>query len=95
VEVLTGKAMNPTPGKKHTILLGRCMTRRHRDNPAIAHAIAVAGCPPKPEDIARAFQEAGIPVDSAVLESHALYPGRFLKKYLGRPEFDEAFFQVN
>jgi uncharacterized protein (DUF362 family) len=95
VEVLTGKAMNPTPGKKHTILLGRCMTRRHRDNPAIAHAIAVAGCPPKPGDIARAFQEAGIPVDSSLLESHAVYPGRFLKKYFGRPEFDEAFFQVN
>uniref|UniRef100_A0A831ZJ08 DUF362 domain-containing protein n=1 Tax=Desulfacinum infernum TaxID=35837 RepID=A0A831ZJ08_9BACT len=95
VEVLTGKAMNPTPGKKHTILLGRCMTRRHRDNPAIAHAIAVAGCPPKPEDIASAFQEAGIPVESAVLESHAVYPGRFLKKYLGRPEFDEAFFRVD
>lgn len=95
VEVLTGKAMSPSPGKKHTILLGQCMTRRHRDNPAIAHAIAVAGCPPKPGDIARAFHEAGIPVDPAVLESHAVYPGRFLKKYAGRPEFDEAFFQVD
>lgn len=94
VEVLTGKAMSPSPGKKHTILLGRCMARRHRDNPAIAHAIAVAGCPPQPGAIARAFQEAGIPVDPAVLESYAVYPGRFLKKYAGRPEFDEAFFRV-
>ncbi len=95
VEVLTGKAMNPSPGKKHTILLGRCMTQRHRDNPSIAHPIAVPGCPPKPEQIARAFHEAGIVMDPAVLKSHAVYPGRFLKRYAGRPEFDEAFFQVH
>lgn len=94
VEVLTGKAMDPTPGKKHTILLGRCMAQRHRHNPAIAHAIAVGGCPPKPAEIAKAFHEAGIPVDAAVLESYALYPGRFMKRYAGNPEFDEALYQT-
>lgn len=94
VEVLTGKAMTPTPGMKHTILLGRCMTRLHRNNGAIRHAIAVAGCPPKPAEIARAFHEAGIPVDPSLLEKAALYPGRFMKKYAGRPEFDESFYQA-
>ncbi|MGQ9671357.1 MAG: DUF362 domain-containing protein [Desulfosoma sp.] len=95
VEVLTGKAMSPTPGMKHTILLGRCMTRLHRNNGAIRHPIAVAGCPPKPAEVARAFHEAGIPVDLSFLESAALYPGRFMKKYAGRPEFDESFYQAD
>jgi hypothetical protein len=32
VEVLTGKKMQPTPGKKKTILLGQCMYNLHKDN---------------------------------------------------------------
>ncbi|MEJ5349837.1 MAG: DUF362 domain-containing protein [Desulfosoma sp.] len=94
VEVLTGKAMDPTPGKKHTILLGRCMTKRHRNNRAMVHALPVPGCPPEPAAIAHAFHEAGILLDPAVLESYAVYPGRFLKRYAEMPEFEEAFYQV-
>ncbi len=94
VEVLTGKAMEPTPGKKHTILLGKCMSRAHKDDPRIAHAIPVPGCPPRPTRIAEAFREAGIPVDASILEAWALFPGRFLKKYAGVEGFDEAFFRI-
>ncbi|SMC22482.1 Uncharacterized conserved protein, DUF362 family [Desulfacinum hydrothermale DSM 13146] len=94
VEVLTGKAMQPTPGKKHTILLGKCMSQAHKNNPNILHPIPVPGCPPKPGRIAEAFREAGIPVDASILESWALFPGRFVKKYAGKDGFDEAFFRI-
>ena len=33
VEILTGKQMHPTPGKKKTILLGKCMCQAHRNKP--------------------------------------------------------------
>jgi hypothetical protein len=35
VEVLTGKTMKPTPGKKKTILLGKCMYQANKDHPDI------------------------------------------------------------
>ena len=46
VEVLTGKRMQPSPGAKKTILLGKCMYQAHKDNPDIAEMIPVKGCPP-------------------------------------------------
>jgi uncharacterized protein (DUF362 family) len=48
VEVLTGKAMQPTPGMEKTILVGKCIYQAHKDNPDIKEMIAVKGCPPKP-----------------------------------------------
>ncbi|MGD9369875.1 MAG: hypothetical protein PVF14_00505 [Desulfobacterales bacterium] len=45
VEILTGKSMQPTPGKKKTILLGKCIYQAHKDNPSIHEMIPVKGCP--------------------------------------------------
>ncbi len=95
VEVLTGKMMRPTPGKKKTILLGRCMTKANRNHPDILEAIPVKGCPPKPEDVVAAFHRAGIPVDSGLFQGMDRLPGLFMEKYKDRPEFDEAFFCVD
>lgn len=94
VEVLTGKAMNPSGTKKHTILLGKCMSELHRDNPSIRHAVFVKGCPPKPKEVVKAFQEVGIELDMSIFEHPEHYAARFLKKYEGKPEFDEAFFKL-
>jgi uncharacterized protein (DUF362 family) len=94
VEILTGKVMAPTPGKKKTILLGKCMYQAHKDNPAINEMIAVKGCPPKPDHIVKALHRAGIGVDPALFANMDQLPGFFMARYQGKPEFDEAFFRV-
>ena len=94
VEVLTGKSMRPTPGKKKTILLGKCIYQANKDNPNIQDMIAVKGCPPSPGKIIEAFHRAGIPLSPALLEQMDVLPGFFMKKYEGKPEFDDSFFTI-
>jgi len=94
VEVLTGKVMKPTPGKKKTILLGKCMYQAHKDNPDINEMIPVKGCPPKPEQIVKALHQAGIAVDPAIFANRDQLPGLFMARYRDRPEFDERFFRI-
>ncbi|MCX7823557.1 MAG: DUF362 domain-containing protein [Syntrophobacterales bacterium] len=95
VEVLTGKVMKPSGTKKHTILLGKCMSRLHRNNSTISHPIFVKGCPPKPDEVVKAFREVGIHLDGALLEHPEGYVSRFLKKYEGREDFSEEFFRID
>ena len=94
IEVLTGKAMAPTPGMKKTILLGKCMYQAHKDHPAIREMIAVKGCPPKPEDIFDALRRAGIEADPELFRNLDRLPGLFMKRYRDRPEFEEDHFRV-
>ena len=94
VEVLTGKAMQPSPGKNKTILLGKCMYQTHKDHPEIREMIAVKGCPPKPADMLKALHRAGIDADPAPFDNFQQLPGLFMKRYEGRPEFDESFFKI-
>jgi uncharacterized protein (DUF362 family) len=94
IEVLTGKSMKPTPGKKKTILLGKCMYQANRGNPDINEIIPIKGCPPKPESIVKALHKAGIMVDPALFENIDQLPGFFMSRYDGKPEFDETFFKV-
>ena len=94
IEILNGKKMSPTPGMDKTILLGKCMYLAHRDNPVIKEMITVKGCPPRPEDIQKALQRAGIDADPALFEGFEKTPGIFLKRYEGKPEFDESFHTI-
>jgi uncharacterized protein (DUF362 family) len=94
VEILTGKSMAPTPGRKKTILLGKCMYQAHKDNPDIREMIAVKGCPPSPKTMVKALHQAGIDADPGLFEHMDELPGLFFKRYKNRPEFDESFFQV-
>jgi uncharacterized protein (DUF362 family) len=95
VEILTGKAMQPTPGKKKTILLGKCIVQANKNHPDIQEAIPVKGCPPSVEELIKAFQTARIPIDPAILENRDLSLEFYLKKYAGKPEFSESFFTVS
>ena len=95
VEVLTGKKMAPTPGKKKTILLGKCMYQAHKENPDINEMIAIKGCPPKPAEIVKALHKAGIEADPGLFENIDQLPGFFMAKYADKPEFDEAFFRAD
>jgi uncharacterized protein (DUF362 family) len=94
VEILTGKAMKPTPGMKKTILLGKCMYKANKDHPDIREMIPVKGCPPKTADIVKALHRAGIEVDAGLFESMDLLPGFFMSRYEGKSEFDESLFKV-
>jgi uncharacterized protein (DUF362 family) len=94
VEILTGKSMQPAPGMKKTILLGKCMYQAHKDNPDIREQIAVKGCPPTPNSVLKALRKAGIEADPGLFENMDQLPGLFLRRYKDRPEFDESFFRV-
>jgi Ni,Fe-hydrogenase III small subunit len=94
VEILSGKVMGPSSDKKKTILFGRCIYQAHKNNPVIKEMIAIKGCPPKPEAVCEALHKAGIDVDPAIFKNLDTLPGFFLKRYEGKPEFDESFFKV-
>ena len=98
VEVLTGKQMQPTPGMEKTILLGKCMSKLHKDNPDIIEAIPylrmliyVKGCPPDPKNIIKALHQAGIDADPGLFDQVDMLPGLFMARYQDKSEFDEAF----
>jgi uncharacterized protein (DUF362 family) len=95
VEILTGKSMRPTPGKKKTIMLGKCIYQAHKDNPDIQEAIPIKGCPPKPADMLKALHQAGIEADPGLFENIEALPGFYMGRYKDKPEYDEAFFKVN
>ncbi len=94
VEVLTGKGMKPTPGKKKTILLGKCIHKLNKDHPDIREMIPVKGCPPKPKHIIEAFHKAGIRIDPGMIENMKALPGFLMSRYEGKPEFDESHFTI-
>lgn len=95
VEVLTGKIMEPTQGKKKTILLGKCMYQKNRNHPNIKEMIAVKGCPPSPKEVVEAFHKAGVELNPAIFENMEKAPAFFLKRYEGKPEYEESFFRVS
>ncbi len=94
VEILSGKAMEPTPGKKKTILFGKCIYLKNRDHPAIREMLAVKSCPPRPSEIAAALLGAGIPASPEPFENPDRFLGLFMARYRGKPEYDPSFFKI-
>lgn len=94
IEVLTGKKMQPKPGKKKTILLGKCMYQANKDHPNINKMIAVKSCPPKMEEIVRALHQAGIDADRGLFDNIDQLPGYFTARYRDKAEFDESLFRI-
>jgi uncharacterized protein (DUF362 family) len=93
IEVLVGKKMNPTPGKKKTVLLGQCMIKKHRNSPDINEMIPIKGCPIKPENITEAFHQVGIKIPPDFFENLDNVPEFFGLPYKNRfNEFQESFF---
>lgn len=94
VEVLTGKYMEPTPGMNKTILLGKCIYQKHKDNPNIKELYAIKGCPPSVDEIIKTLQKAGIDVNTELFKHADKAPGLYMARYEGKSEFDESFHQV-
>lgn len=93
VEVLTGKTMKPTPGKK-TILLGKCLWEANKNHPDIKRMIAVKTCPPAPKAVIKVLRDVGIEINPYLLENLDKLPGFFMRKYENKPEFDESLFRI-
>jgi hypothetical protein len=94
IEILTGKMMKPTPGKKKTILLGKCMYQANKNNAGIQEMIATKGCPPDLKEAMKALHQAGIDVSPAFFENMDMAAGFFMKRYEGKPGFEESFYQI-
>ncbi|NIO06355.1 MAG: DUF362 domain-containing protein [Proteobacteria bacterium] len=94
VEILTGKVMLPSAGKKKTILIGKCIYQANRDNPDIQEMIAVKGCPPSAKAIVKAFHQAGIEVTAEIFEQRESLPDLFMKRYRNKSEFEESHFVI-
>lgn len=94
IEILTGKRMKPSPGKKKTILIGKCMYQKNKANTNIQEMIAVKGCPPDLKEAMNALHQAGIDVSPNFFENMDMAAGFFMKRYEGKPEFEESFFKV-
>ncbi len=94
VEVLTGKVMKPSPGKK-TILIGKCLYQANKNHPDIDKMIAIKTCPPDPQGIIDALHQVGVEVNPSILLNLDKAPGAFMSKYEGRAEFDESFFRIS
>jgi len=95
VEILTGKMMKPPPGKKHRILLAKCIYQANKNNPDIQHMIPVKTCPPSAEAVVAALHEAGLDVNPAILKGRDQTVGAFMKRYKDKPEFDESLFRID
>ncbi len=95
IEILTGKKMIPSPGKEKTILIGQCMVGANQNHPNIKEVIPVKGCPPNLKEAYQALQKVGIDVSPHFFENMDMAAWYFLKRYEGKPEFDDSFFRIS
>jgi uncharacterized protein (DUF362 family) len=94
IEILIGKRMKPSPGKEKTILIGKCMYQMNKANTDIKEMIAVKGCPPDLKEAMNALHQAGIDASPTFFENMDMAAGFFMKRYEGKPEFEESFYRV-
>ncbi len=93
IEILTGKIMKPSEGKK-SVLVGKCLYEANKDHPRKDELIFIKSCPPQPKAILEAIRNAGVELPGDLLMNLEMVPATFMKKYSGKPEFDESFFQI-
>jgi len=95
IEILDGKIQKPTPGHKHTLLVGQCQVKLNKDNPLINHCVTIPGCPANKRDFLKAFDELAIQLPPDFLEWMEKSPELVhMKKYQGNPDFDESFYTI-
>jgi len=94
IEVLNGKIMEPTPGMNKTVLLGKCQYEKNKDHPDINEMIPIKGCPPSMEEVRKAFSQIGIEINPMIFKNMDKGAGFLMRKYKGKPEFVENFFQI-
>jgi len=95
IEILYGKIMKPTPGHKHTLLVGQCQVKLNSKNPLINHCVKIRGCPAKKKDFLKAFKQLDIELPDDFMGWMEKSPELLhMKKYEGRAEFDPSFYTI-
>jgi hypothetical protein len=94
IEVIHGKALEPTEGHRHTLLVGQCQVKKNRNNPRINHRVEIKGCPPSKKELLDAYAELGIELPDDFLKRMEKISGTFMKKYKNNPDFDESFYRL-
>jgi len=70
------------------------MYQVNKNNADIKEMIAVKGCPPDLKGTLKALHQAGIDVSTTFFENMDMAAGFFMKRYEGKPEFEESFFKI-
>jgi hypothetical protein len=84
----------PTPGKKHTLLLGKCICKANENHPDIQYPIEIDECPPREKTVFAALKSVGIETNGK-LQEEVLNVALFcLQKYENKPEFDWSLFTI-
>ena len=94
IEILHGKILEPAGGHKHTLLLGQCQVKKNSSNPLINHCVEIRGCPPSKKGFFVAFEELGIELPDNPMEWWEKVPEFFMGQYIGKPDFDDAFYKI-
>ncbi len=89
VEVLTGKACQPSGQAKVSVLLGKCIVKALKDDPRLGRVVKVPGCPPRLTEIEAALREAGLAAD---LKAFYGFIASLPKRYPPEKGFDLADF---
>ncbi len=84
--------MEPSPGMNKTVLFGKCQFEKNKDHPYINEMIPIKGCSPTMEEVKEAFSQIGIEIDPMIIKKIDKGVGILMKKYEGKPEFEEKFF---
>jgi len=95
IEILDGKIQEPAGKHKYTLLVGQCQVKKNARNPLIKNCVKIKGCPPKKEDFLKAYKEVGIELPDDFIEWVDKSPETLhMKKYIDKPEFDNAFYNI-
>ncbi|HEY48587.1 MAG TPA: DUF362 domain-containing protein [Dehalococcoidia bacterium] len=94
IEVLHGKILEPTAGHKHTLLVGQCQVKKNSKHRLINHCVKIKGCPPSKKALQEAYRELGIELPDDFIEQMGRFSMTFMRKYAGKPEFNDAFYVV-
>lgn len=94
IEILIGKIREPSGAHRHTLLVGQCQVKKNGKNPLINHCVEIRGCPPSYKDLVEAYTELGVELPGNRLAWAKIVTETYMRRYIDRPEFDEAFFKI-
>ena len=89
IEVVSGKRQLASQGFAKTVLFGKCAYELNKDNPNVAEAIPIRGCPPDLKKFEKAMREAGIECSYA---DYVKYRQYLCDRYRDRREFDMSLY---
>jgi uncharacterized protein (DUF362 family) len=91
IEILTGKALEPSGSAGKTMLVGNCMIKANRDHPRLNEAILVKGCPPSVKSVEAAMTQCGIHSKKEIYEQ---FRSSLMARYDDKEDFDEGFYYL-